>query len=77
VVDNPQYARPYLAEVVHARATAALRMHLFDVLAAQRECRVGITDEEQLIHAAAEGCALLAFNFGDFVVLHGHWMNEG
>jgi hypothetical protein len=59
-----------LDEDVHKRVAAGLRLRGFDVLSAHEVRRWGLSDEEQLIHAAAEGRVLFTYNTSDYLRLH-------
>ena len=69
--------RLFLDEDVHHGLAAALGKRGHDAIHALDDRRLGLTDEEQLEFAAAEGRCLVTFNVGDFVQLHTHWINSG
>lgn len=54
----------------------ALRARQVDVQTAQEAGLIGVSDEEQLAHAADEGRVILTFNRGDFVKLHIACLNQ-
>jgi Domain of unknown function (DUF5615) len=71
------FIRLYLDEDVHKRVASALRLRHFDVISAHDLQRWGLSDEEQLTCAAAEGRALLTYNTSDFVRIHLGWLQRG
>ena len=73
----PLLIRLYLDEDVHKRVASALRLRSFDVVSAHEVGSWGLTDEEQLTYAAAEGRALFTFNTPDYVQLHLDWLQRG
>ncbi len=56
---------------------AALRRRGFDAIAVQEVSRIGLSDEEQLDYAVAEGRAFLTFNIKDFVRYAREWYEAG
>jgi predicted nuclease of predicted toxin-antitoxin system len=52
---------------------SALRRRGFDVVAVQEVGRIGLTDQEQLDYAVAEGRTFLTFNIKDFVRYAREW----
>jgi len=75
--EGPPLIRLYLDEDVHKRVAAALRLRGFDVVSAHEVGSWGLTDEEQLTHAAAEGRTLFTFNTADYIQLHVDWLQRG
>lgn len=71
------FIRLYLDEDVHKRVASALRLRHFDVFSAHDLQRWGLSDEEQLTYAAAEGRALFTYNTSDFLRLHLDWLQRG
>lgn len=71
------FIRLYLDEDVHRRVAAALRLRQFDVVSAHEVGRWGLSDEEQLTLAAAEGRALFTFNPPDYLRLLWNWLHLG
>ncbi len=71
------FVRLYLDEDVHGRVARALRLRNFDVVSAHETARLGLSDEEQLAQAAADGRALFTFNTADYVRLHLEWFRAG
>ena len=74
--EPPLSCRLYLDEDVHRRVAAALRLRHFDVVSAHEVQRWGLTDEEQLRYAAAEGRTLFTYNAADYVRLHLEWQRS-
>jgi len=74
--EPPLFCRLYLDEDVHRRVAAALRLRHFDVVSAHEVQRWGLTDEEQLRYAAAEGRTLFTYNAADYVRLHLEWQRS-
>ena len=56
---------------------AALWRRGFDAIAVQEVSRIGLSDEEQLDYATAEGRAFLTFNIKDFVRYAREWYEVG
>jgi len=56
---------------------AALRRRGFDAMAVQEVGRMGLSDDELLDYAAAEGRAFLTFNIKDFVRYAREWYKAG
>ena len=75
--ESPLFARLYLDEDVHRRVAVALQLRGFDAVSAHQLGRWGLTDEEQLAYAAAEGRALFSYNAADYLRLHLEWMRLG
>ena len=69
--------RLLLDEDVHGALAPALRKRGYDVVHVVEEKRLGLSDESQLVHAAAQGRCLMTFNVGDFVQLHNRWAGSG
>lgn len=74
--EPPLFIELYLDEDVHKRVGTALRLRGFDVIGAHEVERWGLTDEEQLIYAAAEGRALFTYNTSDYLKLHLDWQKR-
>jgi hypothetical protein len=72
--ENPLFVGLYLDEDVHKRVASALRLRHFDVISAHDIGNWGLTDEEQLSFAAAEGRALFTFNTPDYLRLCLAWL---
>ncbi|MCX7841436.1 MAG: DUF5615 family PIN-like protein, partial [Anaerolineae bacterium] len=70
------FIRLYLDEDVHKRVASALRLRHYDVLSAHELGRWGLSDEDQLLFATAEGRALFTFNPRDYVRLHCEWLQH-
>jgi hypothetical protein len=77
VPESALFIRLYLDEDVHRRVAAALRLRQFDVVSAHEVGRWGLSDEEQLTLAAAEGRALFTFNPPDYLRFHQDWLQLG
>ena len=60
-------ARLYLDEDVLPELARVLRSAGHDAVSAHEVGALGLTDEEQLIRATAQGRALLSFNFRHFI----------
>ncbi|MEW5720055.1 MAG: DUF5615 family PIN-like protein, partial [Chloroflexota bacterium] len=75
--ESALFIRLYLDEDVHRRVAVALRLRHFDVVSAHEVGRWGLSDEEQLTLAAAEGRALFTFNPPDYLRLHLNWLQLG
>jgi hypothetical protein len=75
--EAPLFVRLYLDEDVHRRVASALRLRHFDVVSAHEVQRWGLSDEEQLSYAAAEGRALFTYNAADYLLLHLDWLRTG
>jgi len=75
--EAPLFIRLYLDEDVHRRMASALRLRHFDVVSAHEVRRWGLSDEEQLSYAAAEGRALFTYNAADYLQLHLDWLRSG
>jgi hypothetical protein len=75
--EAPLFCRLYLDEDVHRRVASALRLRSFDVISAHEVERWGLSDEEQLGYAAAEGRVLFTYNTSDYLVLHRAWVQRG
>jgi hypothetical protein len=71
------FIRLYLDEDVHRRVAAALRLRRFDVISAHEAGRWGLSDEEQLRYAAAEGRSLFTYNASHYLRLHLDWLEQG
>jgi hypothetical protein len=71
------FVRLYLDEDVHKRVASALRLRHFDVVSAHELGHWGLSDEEQLMHAAAEGRTLFTYNTPDYLRLHLDWLQRG
>ncbi|MBC7263404.1 MAG: DUF5615 family PIN-like protein [Chloroflexi bacterium] len=71
------FIRLYLDEDVHKRVATALRLRGFDVISAHEVGRWGLSDEEQLAYATAEGRALFTHNTSDYLQLHLDWLQHG
>jgi predicted nuclease of predicted toxin-antitoxin system len=56
---------------------AALRRRGFEVMAVQEVGRMGLSDDELLDYAVAEGRAFLTFNIKDFVRYARKWYDAG
>jgi hypothetical protein len=76
-LESPLFVRLYLDEDVHRRVASALRLRNFDVVSAHEVQRWGLSDEEQLSYAAAEGRALFTYNAVDYLQLHLDWLRSG
>ena len=68
------FIRLYMDEDVHRGVAVALRLRDFDVVSAHEAGRWGMSDEEQLGYAAAQGRTLFSFNATDYLRLHREWM---
>lgn len=75
--EAPLFIRLYLDEDIHKRVAAALRLRHFGVISAHEIGRWGLSDEEQLTYAAAEGQAIFSYNTPDYVKLHLDWLRQG
>jgi hypothetical protein len=71
--ETPLFIRLYLDEDIHKRLAVALRLRNFDVTGVHEVKRLGLTDEEQLLHAAAEKRTLFSYNAVDYLRLHTEW----
>jgi Domain of unknown function (DUF5615) len=54
-----------------------LRLRHFDVISAHEIGRWGLSDEEQLTYAVAEGRAIFSYNTPDYLKLHLDWLRQG
>lgn len=70
-------ARLYLDEDVLPELARVLRAAGHEVVSAHEVAALGVSDEEQLGRAAAEGRALLTFNYRDFLKLAREWFGAG
>jgi hypothetical protein len=75
--EPPLFIRLYLDEDVHKRVAAALRLRRFDAISAHEVGRWGLSDEEQLTNAAAEGRVLFTYNASDYLQVHRNWLGRG
>ena len=55
----------------------ALRLRGVEVTSAHDLGLIGSSDEEQLMHATANGCVLYCFNVRDFMALHVSYLARG
>lgn len=55
----------------------ALRAQGIDVITATQEGTEGYSDEQQLLHATAQGRVIYTFNQGHFMALHTRFVTEG
>lgn len=70
--------RLYLDEDATVRALIrTLAARGLDVSSAVDAGRTGLSDEEQLEHAANDGRVLYSFNVGDYYRLHTEWIEAG
>jgi hypothetical protein len=71
--------RLYLDEDVDPLIARPLRGRGYDIVSAREVGMAGfsISDEAQLVYAAAEGRAILTFNTKHFVPLHEAWWEAG
>ncbi len=67
----------YTDEDVTDQLASRLRVQGFDAASASEWGTLGLTDEEQLVHATERGYALLTFNRDDFVALARRWAEAG
>lgn len=74
--ESPIFIRLYLDEDVSDRVASALRLRGFDVLSAHDVERWGLSDQEQLRGATAEGRCVFTFNAPYFCRLHTEWMRQ-
>lgn len=70
-------ARRCLDEDVIPELARVLRAAGHDVISVHEVGAFGLSDEEQLARASAEGRALLSFNFRHFLVIARDWLNVG
>jgi hypothetical protein len=69
--------RLYLDEDAISRSLIrALRARGVDVLTAQEAEQIGVSDEEQLAYATAQGRTLFTYNTRDFAVLHAEYASH-
>jgi len=67
----------YLDEDAISRALIrALRARGVDVLTAQEAKQIGVSDDEQLAYATAQGRTIFTFNTRDFAVLHTKYLSK-
>jgi len=71
------FVRLYLDRHIMTRLAIDLRGRGFDVETTQEAGKDTATDEEQLIHAAAQRRAIVTFNIRDFAPLHEQWQAAG
>ena len=69
--------RLYLDEDVIPDLARILRSRGSDVSSAHEVGALGLSDEEQLAYAAAEGRAILTFNYQDFLEIGEAWFLAG
>lgn len=69
--------RLYLDEDVLPDLARVLRSSGHDVLSAHEVGAIGIGDEDQLLRAAADGRALLSFNYRHFLKIGHEWFVAG
>lgn len=62
--------RLYLDEDVRSLLAEVLRQRGYDAVSAIEKGFIGLSDEEQILHATNQGRALLTHNIKDFVKLH-------
>ena len=74
--ESSLFIRLYLDEDVHKRVASALRLRHFDVVSAHETRRWGLSDQEQLVYAAAECRALFTYNASDYIQLHLDWIGR-
>jgi predicted nuclease of predicted toxin-antitoxin system len=65
--------RLYLDEDISHDLAVALRREGYDVIGAIGAGNIGLSDEEQLEFASAQGRAILTFNIGDFARRFTEW----
>jgi hypothetical protein len=70
------FVRLYLDEDVHGRVAFALRLRNFDAISVHETKSWGLSDEEQLAYAAAQGRTIFTFNTADYVQLHFDWLGQ-
>jgi hypothetical protein len=70
------FIRLYLDEDVHGRVALALRLRNFDAISVHETRAWGLSDEEQLAYAAAQGRAIFTFNTVDYLQLHLDWLEQ-
>jgi hypothetical protein len=69
--------RLYLDEDAISRALIrALRARAVDALTAQEAKQIGVSDDDQLAHATAEGRTIFTLNTRDFAVLHTEYLSQ-
>lgn len=66
-------ARLYLDEDVLPELARVLRSAGLDVVSSHEQGNLGLSDEEQLARATADGRALLTFNYRHFIALARDW----
>lgn len=70
--------RLFIDEDAMSRALAnGLRARGVDVISVGEEGRTGLTDDEQLEYAAAQGRVLYTYNTSDFYRLHTEYLAQG
>jgi hypothetical protein len=67
----------YTDEDITDRLAPLLRERGFEAASAVSEGRVGLSDEEQLIHATQKSWTLLTYNRDDFLALARQWHDAG
>ena len=65
--------RLYLDEDVSSSLADALRKRGYDAISTIEAGNIGLSDEQQLAFASAEGRAILTFNISDFADLFTKW----
>ena len=70
-------ARLYLDEDVIPELARILRAYSQDAISSHELGALGLTDEEQLARASAEGRALLSFNYVHFLKVGRDWFLAG
>ncbi len=70
-------ARLYLDEDVVPDLARVLRSAGHDAISAHESGALGLSDEDQLLRATAEGRALLSFNYRHFILIARDWSEAG
>jgi len=73
----PADIKVLIDEDTHLALAEALRRRGYDAIHVRELERLGVDDLSQLEFAAYEGRCFLTCNIGEFVVLHGSFVNEG
>lgn len=69
--------RLFIDEDIYGEVAPQLRYHGYDAVSVIESHRPGLTDNEQLHWAIAEGRTMVSFNVGDFARMHAEILSQG